>query len=60
MHFSPLPYLDPGSGSLLIQIALAVLLGLGVVLRSSWGKIKGLFGVKPKQEEDDDTHGESS
>ena len=60
MHFSPLPYLDPGSGSLLIQIALAVLLGLGVVLRSSWGKIKGLFGVKSKQEEDDDTDGESN
>lgn len=58
MHFSPLPYLDPGSGSLLIQIAIAALLGLGVAVRASWGKIKGLFGVKPKQE-DDDTDGES-
>ena len=59
MHFSPLRYLDPGSGSLLIQIAIAVLLGLGVALRASWGRIKKLFGTKPKVE-DDDTDGEAS
>jgi hypothetical protein len=59
MHFSPLPYLDPGSGSLLIQIVIAAILGLGVALRASWGSIKKLFGVKPKPE-DDDTDGESS
>jgi hypothetical protein len=53
MHFSPLLYLDPGSGSLLIQILIAVLLGLGVALRASWGKIKTLFGAKPKQDDDD-------
>jgi hypothetical protein len=53
MHFSPLPYLDPGSGSFIIQIAIAVLLGLGVALRASWGKIKTFFGAKPKSEEDD-------
>ncbi|MBI5352458.1 MAG: hypothetical protein HZB50_07465 [Chloroflexi bacterium] len=55
MHFIPNLYLDPGSGSILIQIAIAVLLGLGVALRASWGSIKKLFGVKPKQEEDDDS-----
>ena len=53
MHFSPLLYLDPGSGSLLIQILIAVLLGLGVALRASWGKIKTFFGAKPKQDDDD-------
>ena len=59
MHFSPPPYLDPGSGSLLIQIAIAALLGLGAALRASWGTIKKLFGTKPKME-DDDTDSESS
>ena len=54
MHFSPLPYLDPGSGSFLIQLLIAALLGLGVALRASWGRIKGWFGVKPKADEDDD------
>jgi len=54
MHFAPLPYLDPGSGSFLIQLAIAALLGLGIAFRASWGKIKGWFGIKPKPEEDDD------
>ena len=54
MHFSPLPYLDPGSGSFIIQIAIAVLLGLGVALRASWSRIKTFFGAKPKPEEEDD------
>lgn len=53
MHFSPLPYLDPGSGSMIIQLAIAAILGLGVALRASWGSIKKLFGVKPKPEEEE-------
>lgn len=54
MHFAPLPYLDPGSGSFLIQLLIAALLGLGVAVRASWGRIKGWFGVKPKTDEEDD------
>ena len=54
MHFTPLPYLDPGSGSFLIQLLIAALLGIGVAVRASWGKIKGWFGLKPKTDEDDD------
>lgn len=54
MHLAPQFYLDPGSGSFLIQLLIATLLGLGIALRASWGKIKGLFGGKPKADEDDD------
>lgn len=56
MHFTPLPYLDPGSGSFLIQLLIAALLGLGVAVRASWGRIKGWFGIKsePKPDDDDD------
>jgi hypothetical protein len=56
MHYTPLPYLDPGSGSFLIQLLIAALLGLGVALRASWGRIKGWFGIKsqPKVDDDDD------
>ena len=54
MHFRPMPYLDPGSGSFLIQLAIAALLGLGIAIRASWGKIKGWFGIKSKPKEDDD------
>jgi hypothetical protein len=59
MHFTPLPYLDPGSASVFFQIMIAALLGAGVAIVSSWSKIKTFFGVKPKkneeQEEDDDS-----
>lgn len=58
MHFRPLAYLDPGSGSFLVQLAIATLLGLGIALRASWGKIRGLFGAKPKSDEDDEDQGE--
>ena len=54
MHFAPLPYLDPGSGSFLIQLLIATALGLAIALRASWGKIKGLFGAKPKSDDEDD------
>ena len=36
-------YLDPGSGSYLLQLLLAGLLGSLFVLKASWGKIKGFF-----------------
>jgi len=54
MHYSPLLYLDPGSGSFLIQIAIAALLGLAVAFRAYWGKIKGWMGIKSKPVEDED------
>jgi hypothetical protein len=47
-------YLDPGSGSMLLQLLLAVLLGLGVLLRVYWGKIKGLFGKKTNDDDDEE------
>ena len=47
-----LAYLDPGSGSFLIQLLIAALLGAGIALRASWGKIKGIFGIKSEVDED--------
>ncbi len=52
-----LAYLDPGSGSLLLQLALAALLGVAVLVRAFWSKIKAffarLFGRGVKGPEDD-------
>lgn len=36
-------YLDPGSGSYLIQLIIAGLLGSLFVIRASWGRIKSFF-----------------
>ena len=42
----PLAYLDPGSGSFIIQMLLAGLLGLGVGIRIYWKKIVAFFNKK--------------
>ena len=51
---SPELYLDPGSGSMLLQLLLAAILGVGVVLRTQWARIKSLFKGKDASEEDTD------
>ncbi len=46
-----LAYLDPGSGSFLLQIILASILGALFVAKSYWNKLRGLFH-KPSQDEE--------
>jgi hypothetical protein len=53
-----LAYLDPGSGSFLLQLAIATIVGLAVVLRTQWAKIKKLFGGKSQTSEDEDSDDE--
>jgi hypothetical protein len=36
-------YLDPGSGSFLIQLLIAGLAGAGIAIAISWGRIKRFF-----------------
>jgi hypothetical protein len=47
-------YLDPGSGSFLIQLLIAGLAGLGLFIAVSWVRIKRLFSKKKKVDTDDD------
>ena len=56
-------YLDPGSGSFLIQLLIAGLAGAGIAVAISWGRIKRLFKrnkqvdidkVDIEKDEDDD------
>jgi hypothetical protein len=68
LHFISLPlisayailfYLDPGNGSLIIQLILGALLAIGLSVRIFWSKIKGRFGhnrsdvVEPQAAETD-------
>lgn len=48
-----LAYLDPGSGSFLIQLLMAGLLGAGILVKVYWKKIKGLFNRSASKTEDD-------
>ena len=48
-------YLDPGSGSFILQMLIAGLLGAGLGITIFWNRIKSLFGKgAPRQEEDDE------
>jgi hypothetical protein len=49
-----LNYLDPGSGSILIQVLLAFLLGAGLIIRTYWNKIKSIFTRDSSDSIDDD------
>ena len=46
-------YLDPGSGSFLIQLIIASLLGAAFVLRTSWSKIKSFFLRTPDEADEE-------
>lgn len=50
--YAPVLYLDPGSGSLLVQLLLAAGLGIGVAVRIYWNKIKALFHPQQPGSED--------
>ena len=44
-------YLDPGSGTYLIQVIIAAVLGGMMFFKNGWIKIKSFF-IKPKPEND--------
>jgi len=45
-------YLDPGSGSFILQMLIAGILGAGLAITIFWGKIKRLFGKGKAQSAD--------
>ncbi|OGC45133.1 hypothetical protein A2V49_02625 [candidate division WWE3 bacterium RBG_19FT_COMBO_34_6] len=47
-------YLDPGSGSYLIQVLVAAVAGGGILLKTQWHKIKNIFNKDKGQEKKDD------
>ena len=53
-------YLDPGSGSFLIQLLIAGLAGLGLAIAVSWTRIKRFFNKKKKVAPEDDEDNDQS
>jgi hypothetical protein len=43
-------YLDPGSGSMLIQVLLGGIAGVAVILRLYWRRFLALFGIRPRDD----------
>lgn len=42
-------YLDPGSGSMILQLLLAGMAGAAVILKLFWRKLLTLFGIGKKK-----------
>jgi hypothetical protein len=53
--FHTLLYIDPGSGSYLVQIIIAAVLGVAFFFRSIWAYIKSFFSRSPKKQNDNPT-----
>ena len=54
-------YLDPGSGSFLIQLLIAALAGAGIAIGANWSKLKRLLGrIKKKPEADNEEDDEQN
>ena len=49
-----LAYIDPGSGSFIVQALVATAAGLAVVARRYWTQIRALVGRPAASEEDED------
>ena len=54
LHSLPMAYLDPGTGSFLLQLLIAGLLAVGVLLRLFWSRISKFFGKSKSRQSSDD------
>jgi len=43
-------YIDPGSGSAILSAIIGFLVAIGLIIKTYWFKLKGLFMRKPKSE----------
>ena len=48
-------YLDPGTGSMLLQVILGGIAAVGVALKLYWHRLKAAFGAGKKQQTEDDS-----
>jgi len=48
-------YLDPGTGSMLLQVILGGVAAVGVAIKLYWHKLRVAFGMPKKEQTDDDS-----
>lgn len=49
-----LAYLDPGTGSMMLQVILGGVAAIGVALKLYWYRILAFLGIKKKSEAEDE------
>jgi len=53
MFTDAVAYLDPGTGSMLLQVILGGIAAIGVALKLYWHKLRVALGMKRKEEPED-------
>jgi hypothetical protein len=48
-------YLDPGTGSMMLQVILGGIAAIGVAIKLYWHKLRVLFGAGIKEEAEDES-----
>jgi len=48
-------YLDPGTGSMLLQVILGGVAAVGVAVKLYWHKLRVVFGMGKKEESEDES-----
>ena len=48
-------YLDPGTGSMLLQVILGGIAAIGVAIKLYWHKLRAAFGMAKKEEPEDES-----
>jgi hypothetical protein len=48
-------YLDPGTGSMMLQVILGGIAAIGVAIKLYWHKLRVLFGASKKEEAEDES-----
>ena len=50
-------YIDPGSGSYLVQVIIAGVLGIAFYFKTIWLRVKMFFGGRKKEQQPDNQEG---
>ena len=48
-------YLDPGTGSMMLQVILGGIAAVAVAIKLYWHKLTSVFGLRKKEETEDDS-----
>lgn len=55
MFTEAIAYLDPGTGSMLLQVILGGIAAVGVAIKLYWHKLRAAFGMAKKKEPEDES-----
>ena len=54
MFTDAVAYLDPGTGSMLLQVILGGVAAVGVAIKLYWHKLRAAFGMSKKEEPEEE------